>query len=61
MSLAEEQLLKNLNSENEAIRQKAVEFVLKTLGKQEYSQDPSVSVNVTSEKDISIQIQQLFS
>lgn len=59
-SLAEEKLLENLNSENEAVKQKAVEFVLKTLGKAEYSTDPQVNVNVVSQKDINLQIQQLF-
>lgn len=60
VSLAEEKLLQNLNSEDEGIRQRAIEFILKTLGKDEYSTDAQVQVNVQSESDINVQIQQLF-
>ena len=60
VSLAEEKLLQNLNSEDESIRQRAIEFILKTLGKSEYSMDAQVQVNVQSESDINVQIQQLF-
>lgn len=60
VSLAEEKLLQNLNSEDESIRQRAIEFILKTLGKDEYSTDAQVQVNVQSESDINVQIQQLF-
>ena len=60
VSLAEEKLLQNLNSEDESIRQRAIEFILKTLGKSEYSTDAQVQVNVQSDSDINVQIQQLF-
>ena len=60
VSLAEEKLLQNLNSEDEGIRQRAIEFILKTLGKSEYSTDAQVQVNVQSDSDINVQIQQLF-
>ena len=54
VSLAEEKLLQNLNSEDESIRQRAVEFILKTLGKDEYSTEPSAQINVISDKEIEI-------
>ena len=60
VSLAEEKLLQNLNSEDESIRQRAIEFILKTLGKSEYSTDAQVQVNVQSDSDINVQIEQLF-
>ena len=60
VSLAEEKLLQNLESEDEGIRQRAVEFVLKTLGKDEYSADPTTQITVKSDGDAQIQIQQLF-
>lgn len=60
VALAEEKLLQNLESEDEGIRQRAVEFVLKTLGKDEYSTEPNVQVNVLNDGDAKIQIQQLF-
>lgn len=60
VSLAEEKLLQNLNSEDEGIRQRAIEFILKTLGKSEYSTDAQVQVNVQSDSDINVQIEQLF-
>ena len=60
VALAEEKLLQNLESEDEGIRQRAVEFVLKTLGKDEYSAEPNVQVNVLNDGDAKIQIQQLF-
>ena len=54
VSLAEEKLLQNLNSEDESIRQRAVEFILKTLGKDEYSTEPSTQINVISDKEVEI-------
>ena len=60
VALAEEKLLQNLESEDEGIRQRAVEFVLKTLGKDEYSADPTTQITVKSDGDAKIQIQQLF-
>lgn len=54
VSLAEEKLLQNLNSEDESIRQRAIEFILKTLGKEEYSTEPSTQINVVSDKEVSI-------
>ena len=60
VALAEEKLLQNLESEDEGIRQRAVEFVLKTLGKDEYSADPTTQITVKSDGDTQVQIQQLF-
>ena len=54
VALAEERLLQNLNSADESIRQRAVEFILKTLGKAEYSTEPSTQINVVSDKEIEI-------
>ena len=54
VSLAEEKLLQNLNSEDESIRQRAIEFILKTLGKDIYSTDPTTQINVVSDKEIEI-------
>ena len=54
VSLAEEKLLQNLNSADESIRQRAVEFILKTLGKDEYSTEPSTQINVISDKEVEI-------
>ena len=54
VSLAEEKLLQNLNSADESIRQRAVEFILKTLGKAEYSTEPSTQINVKSDGDTQI-------
>lgn len=54
VSLAEEKLIQNLNSDNEQIRQKAAEFVLKTLGKEEYADTPSTQINVVSDKEVEI-------
>ena len=54
VSLAEEKLLQNLNSADESIRQRAVEFILKTLGKDAYSTEPSTQINVVSDKEIEI-------
>lgn len=54
VSLAEEKLLQNLNSADESIRQRAVEFILKTLGRAEYSTEPTTQINVVSDKDIEI-------
>ena len=54
VSLAEEKLLQNLESEDEGIRQRAVEFVLKTLGKDEYSADPTTQITVKSDGDAQI-------
>lgn len=60
VSLAEETLLANLKSDNPQVAQRAAEFILKTLGKEEYSSEPNVQVNVLSDVDAKIQIQQLF-
>ena len=54
VALAEERLLQNLNSSDESIRQRAIEFILKTLGKDEYSTEPSTQINVISDKEVSI-------
>lgn len=54
VSLAEEKLLQNLNSADESIRQRAVEFILKTLGREEYAADPTTQINVVSDKEIEI-------
>ena len=54
VSLAEEKLLQNLNSADESIRQRAIEFILKTLGKDEYSTEPSTQINVISDKEVEI-------
>lgn len=54
VALAEEKLLQNLNSEDESIRQRAVEFILKTLGKDSYSTEPSTQINVISDKEVEI-------
>ena len=42
VSLAEETVLANLHSTNPQIAQRAAEFILKTLGKEEYSSEPNV-------------------
>ena len=60
VSLAEETVLANLHSPNPQIAQRAAEFILKTLGKEEYSSEPNVQVNVLSDGDAKIQIQQIF-
>ena len=60
VSLAEETVVANLHSPNPQIAQRAAEFILKTLGKAEYSSEPNVQVNVLSDGDAKIQIQQLF-
>ena len=57
VSLAEETVLANLHSPNPQIAQRAAEFILKTLGKEEYSSEPNVQVNVLSDGDAKIQIQ----
>ena len=54
VALAEERLLQNLNSADESIRQRAIEFILKTLGKDEYSTEPSTQINVISDKEVEI-------
>ena len=54
VSLAEERLLQNLNSADESIRQRAIEFILKTLGREEYAAEPSTQINVVSDKEIEI-------
>ena len=46
--------MQNLESEDEGIRQRAVEFVLKTLGKDEYSADPTTQITVKSDGDAQI-------
>ena len=60
VALAEEKLLQNLESEDEGIRQRAVEFILKTLGKETYTTEPTTQITVKSDGDAQIQIQQLF-
>ena len=54
VALAEEAILDNLTSKNEGTRQKAAEFVLKTLGKEEYTEQPSTQINVISDKEVEI-------
>ena len=51
VSLAEERLLQNLNSADESIRQRAIEFILKTLGREEYAADPAAQITVKSDGD----------
>lgn len=60
VSLAEETLLDNLKSDNPQVSQRAAEFILKTLGREEYSTEPTTQINVVSDGDAKIQIQQLF-
>ena len=60
VSLAEETLLANLKSDNPQLSQRAAEFILKTLGREEYSTEPTTQINVVSDGDAKIQIQQLF-
>lgn len=54
VSLAEEKLLQNLESEDELIRQRALEFVLKTLGRETYTTEPTTQINVVSDKEVEI-------
>ena len=54
VSLAEEKLLQNLNSADESIRQRAIEFILKTLGREEYAADPTTQITVKSDGDTQI-------
>lgn len=54
ISLAEETVLANLHSPNPMIAQRAAEFLLKTLGKDEYSTEPTTQINVVSDKEVSI-------
>lgn len=54
ISLAEETVLANLHSPNPMIAQRAAEFLLKTLGKDEYSTEPTTQINVISDKEIEI-------
>ena len=60
VSLAEETLLSNLKSDNPQVSQRAAEFILKTLDREEYAADPTTQINVVSDGDAKIQIQQLF-
>ena len=60
VSLAEETMLANLKSDNPQVSQRAAEFILKTLGSEEYAVDPTTQINVVSDGDAKIQIQQLF-
>lgn len=60
VSLAEETLLANLKSDNPQVSQRAAEFILKTLGRETYAVDPTTQINVKSDGDTQIQIQQLF-
>lgn len=58
---AEKVLLEKLHSNNEQVSQRAAEFILKNLGKKRgYADQPQVEVNVKSDGDAQIQIQQLF-
>ena len=54
VSLAEETVLANLHSPNPQISQRAAEFILKTLGREEYAAEPSTQINVVSDKEIEI-------
>ena len=54
VSLAEEKLLQNLNSADESIRQRAIEFILKTLGREEYAAEPSTQITVKSDGDTQV-------
>ena len=60
VSLAEETMLANLKSDNPQVSQRAAEFILKTLGSEEYAVDPTTQITVKSDGDTQIQIQQLF-
>ena len=60
VSLAEETLLANLKSDNPQVSQRAAEFILKTLDREEYAADTTTQINVVSDGDAKIQIQQLF-
>ena len=60
VALAEETLLANLKSDNPQVSQRAAEFILKTLDREEYSADTTTQINVKSDGDTQIQIQQLF-
>ena len=44
VSLAEEKLLQNLNSDDQKTSERAAEFILKTLGKDYYSESPQVQI-----------------
>lgn len=58
---AEKVLLEKLHSNNEQVSQRAAEFILKNLGKKRgYTDQPQVEVNVKSDGETQIQIQQLF-
>lgn len=54
VSLAEETVLANLHSPNPQVAQRAAEFILRTLGKEEYSTEPTTQINVVSDKEIEI-------
>ena len=60
VSLAEETLLANLKSDNPQVSQRAAEFILKTLDREEYAADTTTQINVKSDGNTQIQIQQLF-
>ena len=58
---AEKVLLEKLHSDNDQVAQRAAEFILKSLGKKRgYADQPQVEVNVKSDGDTQVQIQQLF-
>lgn len=58
---AEKVMLEKLHSENDKVSIKAAEFILKSLGKKRgYTDQPQVEVNVKSDGEAQIQIQQLF-
>lgn len=44
VALAEEKLMLNLNSDNELTRQRAAEFVLNHLGKEEWADSPQIQI-----------------
>lgn len=61
VALAEEKLMLNLNSDNERIRQRVAEFILNHIGKDEgWDSSPNVQVNIASDDEIKLQINQLF-
>ena len=58
---AEKVLLEKLHSDNDQVAQRAAEFILKSLGKKRgYADQPQVEVNVKSDGETQVQIQQLF-
>ena len=61
VALAEEAILDNLTSKNEGTRQKAAEFVLRSIGREQgWQENPSVEVKIQSDSDIQVQIASIF-